>query len=131
MISVPEDDGCAEIVPKIALRETFDSRLSTHRHEGRSWDVAVVSVQNAGPGVRLRAFGKKLKCNLTSQASSVLWGELQLATGFSPAALLKTGDKRRHDCRRGTHECARHKRCPIHVRSFFSTIRYRAFPASR
>ena len=67
MVGVAEDDAGLEIVPQIALAESFDGGLRADRHEDRGRDVAVRGVQDAGAGAGDRAFGEEFEDDLARQ----------------------------------------------------------------
>jgi Uma2 family endonuclease len=67
VVSVGEDDAGLELVPKIALVQTFDRCLGTDGHEDGRWDVPMFGVQNAGARLRNRAFGEEFKGDLAGQ----------------------------------------------------------------
>ena len=68
MVGVAKDDAGAQIFPQVALIQAFYRRLRADRHEDRSRDVAVLSMQNPGAGARIRAFGEKFEGDLTGQS---------------------------------------------------------------
>jgi hypothetical protein len=50
MISVAEEDFGVEIVEYVAGKNAFNGCLGSDRHEDRSFDVAMRSVEHAGTG---------------------------------------------------------------------------------
>ena len=69
MVRVGPEDGNAEVLREIALREPLDRRLCADRHENGSFDRPVRRMKQAGAGAGVRAFSDNFEGD---------WGQLQL-----------------------------------------------------
>ena len=64
MIGVGEEDLDAEVLGEVALAESFDGGLRSHRHEYRGFDGPVRGVEQSSPRAGLWAFGHELEGDL-------------------------------------------------------------------
>ena len=67
VVGIAEDDGRAEVVPKVALAESFDGRLGADGHENGRGDVAMGGMEDARAGARDGALGEEFEGDLAGQ----------------------------------------------------------------